>query len=48
MHRICVFSGSSTGKRQEYQQAARDLGQELIARGLGLVYGGASVGWMGS
>src|SRR2546421_6222268 len=47
MHRICVFSGSSTGKRQEYQQAARDLGQELIARGLGLVYGGASVGLMG-
>src|SRR5437868_14858612 len=47
MHRICVFSGSSTGKRQEYQQAARDLGQELVARGLGLVYGGASVGLMG-
>ena len=47
MHRICVFSGSNTGKRQEYQQAARDLGQELIARGLGLVYGGASVGLMG-
>ena len=35
------------GKRQEYQQAARDLGQELVARGLGLVYGGASVGLMG-
>src|SRR6266699_2769409 len=47
MHRICVFSGSNTGKRKEYQQAARDLGQELIARGLGLVYGGASVGLMG-
>src|SRR5438045_3758140 len=47
MHRICVFSGSNTGKREEYQQAARDLGQELIARGLGLVYGGASVGLMG-
>src|SRR5213082_3858021 len=47
MHRICVFSGSNTGKRQEYQQAARDLGQELVARGLGLVYGGASVGLMG-
>ena len=47
MQRICVFSGSNTGKRQEYQQAARDLGQELIARGLGLVYGGASVGLMG-
>ena len=47
MHRICVFAGSNHGKRQEYQQAARDLGQELVARGLGLVYGGASVGLMG-
>lgn len=47
MHRICVFAGSNLGKRQEYQQAARDLGQELVARELGLVYGGASVGLMG-
>src|SRR5438309_2287993 len=47
MHRICVFSGSNMGKRQEYQQAARDLGRELVARDLGLVYGGASVGLMG-
>lgn len=35
------------GIRPEYQQAARALGQELVARGLGLVYGGASVGLMG-
>jgi len=35
------------GIRQEYQQAARDLGQALVARGLGLVYGGATVGLMG-
>ena len=47
MHRICVFSGSNLGVRPEYQQAARDLGQELVSRGLGLVYGGASVGLMG-
>jgi uncharacterized protein (TIGR00730 family) len=44
---ICVFSGSNMGIRPEYQQAARDLGEELVARGLGLVYGGASVGLMG-
>ena len=36
------------GIRPEYQQAARELGQELVARGLGLVYGGASVGLMGA
>jgi uncharacterized protein (TIGR00730 family) len=47
MHRICVFTGSSLGARPEYQQAARALGQELASRGLGLVYGGASVGLMG-
>ena len=47
MHRICVFSGSNLGVRPEYQQAARALGQELVSRGLGLVYGGASVGLMG-
>ncbi|MBV9691854.1 MAG: TIGR00730 family Rossman fold protein [Ktedonobacteraceae bacterium] len=47
MRRICVFAGSSVGKRSEYQQAAHALGEELVARGLGVVYGGASVGLMG-
>src|SRR5216684_2883582 len=47
MRRICVFSGSNMGVRQEYGEAARELGRELVARGLGLVYGGASVGLMG-
>jgi len=47
MRRICVFAGSNPGTRQEYRQAARTLGQELVARRLGLVYGGASVGLMG-
>lgn len=47
MHRICVFAGSNKGVRQEYQQAAQDLGQAMAARGLGLVYGGGGVGLMG-
>ncbi len=47
MRRICVFAGSSVGKRSEYQQAAHDLGEELVARGLGVVYGGGSMGLMG-
>lgn len=46
MRRVCVFSGSSTGTRPEYAQAAGDLGRELVARGLGLVYGGGGVGLM--
>jgi uncharacterized protein (TIGR00730 family) len=31
-----------------YAEAARDLGAELVRRGLGLVYGGGSVGLMGA
>jgi len=45
--RICVFCGSATGARPAYAAAARDLGEALVARGLGLVYGGGSVGLMG-
>jgi uncharacterized protein (TIGR00730 family) len=47
MRHICVFAGSSPGTRPAYQEAARALGRELVKRGLGLVYGGASVGLMG-
>ena len=48
MKRICVFCGSSPGGRPEYVQAARQLGEALVQRGLGLVYGGARIGLMGS
>jgi uncharacterized protein (TIGR00730 family) len=48
MRRICIFAGSNAGIRPEYQRAARLLGQELVKRGLGMVYGGASVGLMGT
>lgn len=47
MRRICVFAGSSVGARPEYADAARDLAAELVRRGIGLVYGGGSVGLMG-
>jgi uncharacterized protein (TIGR00730 family) len=45
--RLCVFAGSSVGGRPEYAEAARALGAELVRRGLGLVYGGGSIGLMG-
>ncbi|HEX7736958.1 MAG TPA: TIGR00730 family Rossman fold protein [Ktedonobacteraceae bacterium] len=48
MRNICVYAGSNRGARLEYEQAARALGRELVARGLGLVYGGGSVGLMGA
>jgi uncharacterized protein (TIGR00730 family) len=47
MSRICVFCGSSPGVRASYGTAAATLGTELVRRGLGLVYGGGSVGLMG-
>ncbi|HEX9291548.1 MAG TPA: TIGR00730 family Rossman fold protein [Anaeromyxobacteraceae bacterium] len=48
MRRICVFCGSSPGVNPAYLAAARALGELLARRGLGLVYGGASVGLMGA
>ncbi|KAE8700891.1 Cytokinin riboside 5'-monophosphate phosphoribohydrolase LOG7 [Hibiscus syriacus] len=44
--RICVFCGSSSGKKASYQEASVELGKEL-GRGIDLVYGGGSVGLMG-
>lgn len=45
--RICVFCGSSMGNRPSFQLAAQQLGELLVDRGIGLVYGGGSVGLMG-
>jgi hypothetical protein len=47
MRRVCVFCGSNSGRDPRYASAARELGQLLTTRGLGLVYGGGSVGLMG-
>lgn len=48
MKRICVYCGSNPGLKDDYRQAATLLGNTLADRGLGLVYGGASVGVMGA
>jgi uncharacterized protein (TIGR00730 family) len=48
MRRVLVFCGSSPGRLPAYVEAARALGAELTAQGLGLVYGGAQVGVMGA
>ncbi|PWZ24409.1 putative cytokinin riboside 5'-monophosphate phosphoribohydrolase LOGL10 [Zea mays] len=45
--RICVFCGSSQGKKRSYHDAAIELGNELVARSVDLVYGGGSIGLMG-
>lgn len=46
--RLCVFCGSNAGRRPGYRAAAAELGGLLARRGIGLVYGGASVGLMGA
>lgn len=47
MRRICVYAGSSNGSRPAYARVAVALGEALVDRGLGLVYGGGCVGLMG-
>lgn len=46
--RICVFAGSAHGSDPAFATAARDLGAELAARNLGLVFGGETAGLMGA
>ncbi len=45
--RLCVYCGSNTGNMTEFTDAARHLGLACANRGIGLVYGGGSVGLMG-
>ncbi|DBA85764.1 hypothetical protein WJX77_002099 [Trebouxia sp. C0004] len=48
LNRVCVFCGANAGTRPEYLQSADEVGQELVKRKIGLVYGGGSVGMMGA
>ena len=45
--RVCVYAGSNPGSNPAYAEASVALGNELAARGIGLVYGGGKVGLMG-
>ena len=44
---ICVYCGSGTGHNPAYVEAAREFGRILVKEGIGLVYGGGSLGLMG-
>ena len=46
-HNICVYCGSSPGKNPAYLEASRLLGRSLAEAGIGLIYGGGSIGLMG-
>lgn len=45
---ICVYCGSNPGRIESYTSAARTLAESLIKRNIKLVYGGASIGIMGT
>lgn len=45
--RICVFCGSKHGARPLYTKVAQQLGKAIVSHGIGLVYGGGSIGLMG-
>ncbi len=46
--RIAVYLGSSPGRRAEYAAAAVQTGRLMAEAGLGIVYGGSSIGLMGA
>ncbi len=44
---LCVYCGSGPGKNPVYMAAAKRLGRAMVEAGIGLVYGGGSLGLMG-
>lgn len=48
MKRLCVFCGANPGLDPVYRAAAQALGRALAGEGIGLVFGGGSVGLMGA
>ena len=47
MRYLCVFCGSSLGHHPGFPSMTQQLGQALVQRGIGLVYGGGNIGLMG-
>ncbi|MFN3224978.1 MAG: TIGR00730 family Rossman fold protein [Hyphomicrobiales bacterium] len=45
---VCVYCGSRTGQNPAYETAAQSLGEALASSNIRLVYGGGSVGLMGT
>jgi uncharacterized protein (TIGR00730 family) len=45
---LCVYCGSGPGTDPAFAEAARQLGKILAESGVGLVYGGGSLGLMGT
>ena len=47
MKRLAVYCGSSMGNDPAFAGAAKEIGEAMAARGIGLVYGGGRLGLMG-
>jgi uncharacterized protein (TIGR00730 family) len=45
---VCVYCGSGPGTNPQFVEAAQAFGRALAESGVGLVYGGGSVGLMGA
>lgn len=45
---VCVYCGSGPGTNPEFVKAATAFGKTLAQNGVGLVYGGGSIGLMGA
>ncbi|MEP7220162.1 MAG: TIGR00730 family Rossman fold protein, partial [Bacteroidota bacterium] len=48
MKRICLFCGSNSGRNPAYVEGAQSMARAIVARGMGIVYGGGKVGMMGA
>jgi uncharacterized protein (TIGR00730 family) len=48
MNRLAVYCGSATPEDPRYIVLAREVGEALAARGIGVVYGGGKLGLMGA
>jgi uncharacterized protein (TIGR00730 family) len=47
LNSLCVYCGANDGADPAYATAARALGRAMAVNGIGLVYGGGSIGLMG-
>ncbi len=48
MNRLAVYCGSATPEDPRYVALAREVGEALARRGIGVVYGGGKLGLMGA
>lgn len=48
IRRLAVYCGSASPENPRYEELAMEVGHELAARGIGVVYGGGKLGLMGA